>query len=110
MYGNDETSCETRPVRLSQSRTTTRSVICHIKGPSLLGTQRSEFPWPSEGLSKSMLLRGVNLWLCLKPQIRDSHAHGMALESAKQEVFVFDTLIMDVFPCVMRYAVIEDFR
>ena len=46
----------------------------------------------------------------LKQQIRDSHAHGMSLEPAKQEVFVFDTLIMDVLPCVMRYAMMEDFR
>lgn len=34
----------------------------------------------------------------------------MSLEPAKQEGFVFDNLIMDVCPCSMRYAMLEDFR
>ena len=34
----------------------------------------------------------------------------MSLEPAKQEVFVFDTLIMDVCPCFMCCAMLEDFR
>ena len=45
-----------------------------MTGPRLLGTQRSEFSWPNEGPYKSILLRGVNLWLCFKKKnIRDKH-------------------------------------
>jgi hypothetical protein len=43
-------------------------------------------------------------------QIRDNHAHEVSLEPAKQWVFVFDALIMDVCPWFMRYAMLGDFR